>query len=450
MRKSSVLIATIAALLMALISTPVHANTYNESTGNGTVACVTSGSTIGEGYFTIERFVVIGNTGCTGEAQFPASVTRIGGTTFLNNTSLVAITFDNESLLESIGGNAFQGATALTSVTIPAGVRSIEEAAFSGTTGLRTITLLDGDESLSIGNLAFFMAAAPTINIPSRVSFIEKTALFSDALTSITVADANANYSSQNGALFNKSKTHLYQYPIGRDASSFSIPATVTTIDDYSFTGATKLVSVEIPHGVTSIGSTSFAEATALTSITIPASVTSIGWYAFENATALKAVNFLGNAPVVGDDAFLNVGAGAKALVTASATGFGPAGATWNRLIVEFVAPQIVDTPISNTPTVDLVAQAAAAELASRTIGFKKKYAAKSLAQQTGVPIVSPKAKVTFKVAKSAKKVCTKSGSKLKTLKAGNCIVTFTVQEPKPKKGKKPKATKTVKTFVVQ
>ena len=43
-----------------------------------------------------------------------------------------------------------------------------------------------------------------------------------------------------------------------------------------------------------------------------------------------------------------------------------------------------------------------------------------------------------------------KSGSKLKTLKAGNCVVTFTVQEPKPKKGKKPKATKTVKTLVVQ
>jgi uncharacterized repeat protein (TIGR02543 family) len=95
-------------------------------------------------------------------------------------------------------------------------------------------------------------------------------------------------------------------------------------------------------------------------------------------------------------------------------------------------------------------AQAAAVELASRTVGAKKKYAAKSLAQQTGVVIVSPKAKVTFKVAKSSKKVCTKSGSKIKTLSAGACVVTFTVQEPKPKKGKKPKATKTVKTLVVQ
>ena len=95
-------------------------------------------------------------------------------------------------------------------------------------------------------------------------------------------------------------------------------------------------------------------------------------------------------------------------------------------------------------------AQAAAAELASRTVSAKKKYAAKSLAQQTGVPIVSPKAKVSMAVAKASKPFCVKSGSSIKTLKAGNCVVTFTVQEPKPKKGKKPKATKTVKTLVVQ
>jgi hypothetical protein len=91
-----------------------------------------------------------------------------------------------------------------------------------------------------------------------------------------------------------------------------------------------------------------------------------------------------------------------------------------------------------------------AADLAARTISAKKKYVVKPLAKKVGVTIVSSKATVSFKAAKSSSKICTKSGSKLKTLKAGNCIVTFTVQEPKPKKGKKPKATKTVKTLVVQ
>ena len=101
-------------------------------------------------------------------------------------------------------------------------------------------------------------------------------------------------------------------------------------------------------------------------------------------------------------------------------------------------------------PVVDTAAQLAAADLAARTVGVKKNFAAKALATKVGIKTVSPKASVSISVAKASKKICTKSGSKLKTLKPGNCVVTFTVQEPKPKKGKKPKATKTVKTLVVQ
>jgi uncharacterized repeat protein (TIGR02543 family) len=87
-------------------------------------------------------------------------------------------------------------------------------------------------------------------------------------------------------------------------------------------------------------------------------------------------------------------------------------------------------------------ARLAAAELASRTISAKQKYSLRSLASQTGIKIVSPKAKVTTTVAGSSKKVCTKSGSTLKTLVAGNCVVTYTIQEPK-------QTIKTFKSFVV-
>ena len=64
--------------------------------------------------------------------------------------------------------------------------------------------------------------------------------------------------------------------------------------------------------------------------------------------------------------------------------------------------------------------------------------------------IVSPKAKVTMTVRSSSKKNCAIVAAKLKTLKAGKCVVTFTVQEPKPAKGKQPKATKSVKTLDVK
>jgi hypothetical protein len=80
----------------------------------------------------------------------------------------------------------------------------------------------------------------------------------------------------------------------------------------------------------------------------------------------------------------------------------------------------------------------------------KEAYGAKSIAEQVGVTIVSKKATVSFKVANASKGICTISGTKLKTLKAGNCVVTFIVQEPRSKIGKLPKSKKTVKTLVVQ
>ena len=91
-----------------------------------------------------------------------------------------------------------------------------------------------------------------------------------------------------------------------------------------------------------------------------------------------------------------------------------------------------------------------APSISTQVVVARTSYAAKSLAEQVGVTIISKKATVTFKVANSSRNICTISGTKLKTLKAGNCVVTFTVQEPKSIKGKLPKSKKTVKTLAVQ
>jgi hypothetical protein len=87
---------------------------------------------------------------------------------------------------------------------------------------------------------------------------------------------------------------------------------------------------------------------------------------------------------------------------------------------------------------------------AAKVIFAKKTYTAKTLANRFGVKIASSKATVTMSVSKSSKRICTVSKSKLITLKAGNCIVTFKVQEPRSKKGNIPKAIKTTKTLIVK
>jgi uncharacterized repeat protein (TIGR02543 family) len=94
-------------------------------------------------------------------------------------------------------------------------------------------------------------------------------------------------------------------------------------------------------------------------------------------------------------------------------------------------------------------AEAAAADVKARTFSVSKSYGPSTLAKKVGVK-VPPKAKVTMTVASTSKKNCAIVAGYLKTLKAGNCVVTFTVQEAKPAKGKQPKATKTNKTLLVK
>ncbi len=122
--------------------------------------------------------------------------------------------------------------------------------------------------------------------------------------------------------------------------------------------------------------------------------------------------------------------------------------AKWN-LIPVVDSPALVSAN-NVVPVVVVVAQVDTYDLAARTLGTKKMFSAKSLASQVGVKVVSNKATVSITVSKASKKFCTVSGSTLTTLKPGNCVATFITQEPKPKGGKMPKKTRTVKTFVVQ
>jgi hypothetical protein len=148
-----------------------------------------------------------------------------------------------------------------------------------------------------------------SIVIPNSVTsigyrvFIECT-----NLTSITVDNANANYSSLDGVLFNKNKTTLILFPGGKGGSYTTIPNSVTSIGGYAFIGCTNLTSVVIPNSVTSIGDNAFRECTNLTSIAIPNSVTIIGYNAFYLCANLPSIAIPTSVTTIGNDAFLSSG----------------------------------------------------------------------------------------------------------------------------------------------
>jgi hypothetical protein len=82
------------------------------------------------------------------------------------------------------------------------------------------------------------------------------------------------------------------------------IPAGVTSIGDYAFSGCSGLTSVTIPAGVTSIGIAAFNACSGLTSVTIPAGVTTIGYGVFASCTGLTSVTIPAGVTSIGRGAF--------------------------------------------------------------------------------------------------------------------------------------------------
>jgi hypothetical protein len=151
-------------------------------------------------------------------------------------------------------------------VTIPSGVTAIGNDAFSFCSGLTSVTL--PASVTTIGELAFGYCDLTSVTLPASVTAIGNDAFWSCCcLTAINVDAANAAYASENGVLFNKSKTTLICCPAGK-TGSYTIPASVTTIGYGAFGYCFRLTSVTIPASVTAIGNLAFYHCNGLTSVT--------------------------------------------------------------------------------------------------------------------------------------------------------------------------------------
>ncbi len=140
-----------------------------------------------------------------------------------------------------------------------------------------------------IGERCFMYSNGITsIEIPETVTTIDETA-FADCLTiaQIKVADNNANYTVEDGILYNKNKTTLVYCPV-EISKNISMPQSVTKIGGYAFYGS-KLKGriITWSKNVTTIGNCAFYKSN-ITTITLPDSVTSCGNEAFAYSYVTK------------------------------------------------------------------------------------------------------------------------------------------------------------------
>lgn len=228
------------------------------------------------------------------------SITIPDGVKYLNEcaykcSALTSIEIPNS--VTKINAYAFRGCSALTSIEIPNSVTSIGDYAFYECSALTSIEI--PNSVISIGDYAFFgCSCCHILTIGESVSSIGRSAFDQcSALTSIVWHATDCPSFS----------TSSMDYMTRAQITSFVIGENVTSIPEYLCRSMKKLMSVNIPNGVASIGDDAFSECENLTNISIPSSVESIGSSAFSGCSKLFSFSIPSFVTTIGSNAFYNI-----------------------------------------------------------------------------------------------------------------------------------------------
>lgn len=177
----------------------------------------------------------------------------IGYQAFYNCTALTSIDFGSH--ISSIGEQAFAQCTGLTEITIPNTVNAIAKNAFAKCSKLESFEFQSGASITTLNEGVIPYAKIETLTLPASLTTIVSGALIYYH-GSISVEDGSSSFSSYDGILYNKDKTHLIAATGAK--GSLVLPETVVSIGERAFYNNVGLTSISLPNALQTIGTDAF------------------------------------------------------------------------------------------------------------------------------------------------------------------------------------------------
>lgn len=223
---------------------------------------------------------------------------------------------DIPSTIEKIGKQAFLGCTEITSLNLKEGLREIDNGAFKfGTTeenlndnpGLTSLSIPDSVERL--GDFAFEnQTALTTVTIGAGLKEIGDGVFYGSSINSLTVSSSNPYFTAENKILYSKDKQTLFMALTtlqGTEESPVILPEGLKTINSYAFEKCTKITALEFPESLETIKEGAFIS-TRIKNVKFKSGLRTIEDGAFSRGF-ISTLTFSEGLETIGDSAFSTI-----------------------------------------------------------------------------------------------------------------------------------------------